>query len=383
MNQPGRETVDVLQELSEAVGLSGYEDRLAHRLKELFSPFADEIHVDALGNLTALKRGERGSSPPVRIMWAAHMDEIGFMVTKIEKGGFLRVTSVGGIDIRNVLSQEVVVHGRQDLPGILGAKPPHLTTEEEQQKPVPIHELFVDVGLTEERTRELVAPGDLVSFRRTFRRLNGSRVAGKSLDNRASVASLYHALKVLQGLRHTADVYAVATVQEEVGLRGATTSAFRLAPDVAIAVDVGFGAMPGLKPHETIELGKGPGILFGANAHPRLHQHLLEVARRFNIPYQIDVVPGRTGTDAWAIQVAREGIPTGLLSIPLRHMHSPAEVLDIGDVEATGSLLAFHAASLSYEMIQEWKPALDPPAKLPGEAAPPAEPLHPEGGDRP
>src|SRR5690606_31619823 len=142
-----------------------------------------------------------------------------------------------------------------------------------------------------------------------------------------SVASLYHALKVLQGLRHTADVYAVATVQEEVGLRGATTSAYHLTPDVAIAVDVGFGAMPGLKPHETIELGKGPGILFGANAHPRLHQQLLDVARRYNIPYQIDVVPGRTGTDAWAIQVAREGIPTGLLSIPLRHMHSPAEVL--------------------------------------------------------
>src|SRR5690606_22325109 len=204
VNQPGRETVDVLQELSEAVALSGYEGRLAQKLKELLSPFVDEIHIDALGNLTAVKRGEGGSSPPVRVMWAAHMDEIGFVVTKIEKGGFLRVSNVGGIDIRNVLSQEVTVHGRQDLPGVLGAKPPHLTTADERQKPVPLDELFVDVGLSEERARELVAPGDLISFRRPFRRLQGQRVTGKSLDNRASVASLYHALKVLQGLRHTA-----------------------------------------------------------------------------------------------------------------------------------------------------------------------------------
>src|SRR5690606_26492637 len=149
-----------------------------------------------------------------------------------------------------------------DLIGVIGAKPPHLTTEEERNKPVPLHELFVDVGLTEERARELVRVGDLATIRRDFRTLAGRRVTGKALDNRASVACMYEGLKVLQGLRRRADVYAVATVQEEVGLRGARTSAFAIGPDVAIAIDVGFGEMPGLKPKDTIALGKGPGILF-------------------------------------------------------------------------------------------------------------------------
>src|SRR5690606_22998870 len=168
-------------------------------------------------------------------------------------------------------------------------------------------------------------------IRRPFRTLAGRRATGKALDNRASVACLYQGLLHLQSLRHAADVYAVATVQEEVGLRGARTGAYGIAPDVAIAVDVGFGSMPGLKKKDTIDLGKGPGILFGANVHPRLHDHLVATARRFHIPFQLEVAPGRTGTDAWAIQVVGEGIPTALISVPLRHMHSPAEVVDADD----------------------------------------------------
>lgn len=357
MTGPGKDTLEVLERLSTAPGLSGYEHPVRDLVRELFEPLCDEIHTDALGNLVAIKRGE-GSGPRLKIMWAAHMDEIGFMVTKIEEGGFLRVTNVGGIDVRNVLGEEVTVHGRQDLIGVIGAKPPHLTTEEERNKPVPLHELFVDVGLTEERARELVRVGDLATIRRDFRTLAGRRVTGKALDNRASVACMYEGLKVLQGLRHRADVYAVATVQEEVGLRGARTSAFAIGPDVAIAIDVGFGEMPGLKPKDTIALGKGPGILFGANVHPRLHDHLVATARRFNIPFQLEVAPGRTGTDAWAIQVVTMGIPTALLSVPLRHMHSPAEVLDGDDLENTGRLLAFQAASLVEEEVAGWPPAL-------------------------
>lgn len=356
--EPATDTAAVLRRLSETPGLSGYEHPIRSLVTELFQPLCDTIRVDALGNLIALKKGE-GDGPRPKMLWAAHMDEIGFMVAKVEKGGFLRIASVGGIDVRNVLGEEVIVHGREELPGVIGAKPPHLTTEEERNRPVPIDELFVDVGLSEERARERVRPGDLVSLRRPFRALAGRRVTGKALDNRASVACLHHALEVLRGLRHRADVYAVATVQEEVGLRGAVTSAFGVMPDVAIAVDVGFGTMPGLKKKDTLDLGKGPGILFGANVHPRLHEQLVTVASRYNIPFQLEVAPGRTGTDAWAIQVTGEGIPTGLLSVPLRHMHSPAEVLDVADIEATGRLLAFHAASLTADDVDGWAPPLE------------------------
>lgn len=357
MKDPGRDTSEVLQRLSETPGLSGHEAPIRALVAELFQPLCDEIHIDALGNLMAIKRGS-GPLPRLKVMWAAHMDEIGFMVAKVEERGFLRVTNVGGIDVRNVLGEEVIVHGREDVIGVIGAKPPHLTTKDEQNRPVPMEDLFVDVGLTDERTRELIRPGDVISFRRSFRTLAGRRVTGKALDNRASVAAMYCGLKLLQTLRHEADVYAVATVQEEVGLRGAATGAFGIMPDAAIAIDVGFALAPGQKKKDPITLGKGPGLLLGANAHPGLREHLAEVARRFHIPIQTDVAPGRTGTDAWAIQVTAFGVPTGLLSIPLRHMHSPAELIDVDDVEATGRLLAFQAAHLTHDVVAGWAPPL-------------------------
>lgn len=336
--------------LSEATGPSGHEGEVASLIAEALKPLADEVNVDALGNVVALKRGE-GEGP--RVMWAAHMDEIGLMVADITEEGFLRVQPVGGIDRRTLLAQEVLVHGRKLLPGIVGTKPPHLLTPEEQEKIPPFHELFVDVGLGPE-VKEWVRPGDLVTVRRCPIALLGSRLSGKAFDNRASVVAMVEGLKVLGRLRHRADILAVATVQEEVGLRGATTAAFGLFPDVAIAIDVTFAQQPGVREDDSSKMGGGVDIARGANIHPGIFALAETVARREGIPYQVSVHPAATGTDAWAIQVAQEGIPTGLFSIPLRYMHSSVEVVDLQDIAATGRLLAHFSASLEADQVKEW-----------------------------
>jgi endoglucanase len=211
---------------------------------------------------------------------------------------------------------------------------------EEREKTIPMDKLFIDVGVGKEELERLVRVGDLVTLRREFTQLQGDLVAGKAFDDRTAVAAILVCLEGLASIRHAWDVYAVATVQEEVGLRGAITSAYGLAPDVAIAIDVTFGNQPGVSEAETVKMDKGPAIGFGPNVHPRLHEALVEMAKELEIPYQVEAVPGASGTDAWAIQVTREGIPTALISIPLRYMHTSVETVSLKDVERTGRLMA-------------------------------------------
>ncbi|MBL7183464.1 MAG: M42 family metallopeptidase [Anaerolineae bacterium] len=345
----------LLKKLSEARGVSGYEAEVREIVVEEFGRYANEVQTDKLGNVIALKRGE-GEEPRRRIMLAGHMDEIGLMVTTLEKG-FLRFTSVGGLDERTLLGQEVTVHGRRDLPGIIGSRPPHVLPKEEREKTIAMDKLFIDVGMGAEDLARLVRVGDLVTLRREFTQLQGDLVAGKALDDRTAVAAILVCLEGLASVRHAWDVYAVATVQEEVGLRGAITSAYGLAPDAAIAIDATFGNQPGVSEAETVEMGKGPAIAFGPNVHPRLYEALVEVAKGLEIPYQIEPVPGRSGTDAWAIQVTREGIPTALLSIPLRYMHTSVETVSLKDVERTGRLLAGFIGGLDGDFMEKlsWK----------------------------
>ncbi|MFS8639736.1 MAG: M20/M25/M40 family metallo-hydrolase, partial [Symbiobacteriaceae bacterium] len=237
------------------------------------------------------------------------------------------------------------------LPGIIGIKPPHLTTEEEGRKVPRLQDLFIDVGLPAEEARRRVRVGDPVTVRQEPARLQGQRMTAKSLDNRASVAVLCEALAQLRRRRHGVDVYAVATVQEEVGSRGAATSAYGLAPTLALAVDVTFGDQPGLPDTQTVELGKGPALARGANVHPRIYEALRDTARSEGIPFQEEYLPADSGTDAWFIQIAREGIPTGLVSVPLRYMHSPVELVDLGDVQEAGRLLAAWAARIDGDWL--------------------------------
>ena len=343
--------ISLLKQLSEAQGIAGFEGPIRDLVRQHWEPLVDEIEDGKLGSLIGLKHGV-GPEPRPRLMLAAHMDEVGLMVTAIEKG-FLRIARVGGTDRRVLLGLEVTVHGRRDLPGLVATRPPHVLTQEERKKTVPLDKIFVDVGLSEEKVEELVSVGDLISFRSELSELRNRRVSGKALDDRACVAAITLALERLQNVQHEWDVFAVATAQEETGLKGAMTSAYGVAPDAAIALDVTFGEQPGVPKGDTIPLGKGPSIAVGPNFHPGLVARLRKIAEDREIPYHVDPIPGRSGTDAWAIQVTREGVPTALISVPVRYMHQPVETLAVEDVERAGRLLASFVADSGASLLKD------------------------------
>ena len=353
--EPRVKVIPLLKRLSEAEGVTGCEGPVRELLRQTWEPFVDELREDKLGNLIALKRGEASRTPRPRLMLAAHMDEIGLRVTGIDKG-FLRITRVGGTDRRALLGIEVVVHATRrgrDLPGVVATRPPHVLPQAARKKTVPWDEMFVDVGLPPKKVERLVSVGDLISIRRELVELKNRRVAGKAIDNRISLVVLTLALEQLSGARHAWDVTAVATVQEEIGVRGAMTSAYGVAPDLGIALDVTFGKQPGVSDVDGSTLGDGPVILVGANFHSGIVTRMKEVAETHEIPYQLEPVPGRSGTDAWAIQVAREGVPTGLICVPVRYMHQPVETLDVQDAERAGRLLAAFVIGLEPDFLEK------------------------------
>jgi len=345
------EVIPLLKQLSETSGLSGFEGPAREFLRQTWQPFVDEMREGKLGSLIALKRGS-GDEPRPKLMLAAHMDEIGLMVTGIEKG-FLRITRVGGTDRRVLLGLEVTVHGERDLPGIVAARPPHVLPAEERKKTVPWTKLFVDVGLPAEEVERLVSVGDTISIQREMTELKNRRVAGKAMDDRACVAVITLALEQLARMQHAWDVFAVATVQEETGLKGATTAAYGVAPDLAVALDAGFAEQPGVSEAGVFPLGEGPSIGIGPNFSPGLVARLKKVAEAHEIPYHIEPTPGDSGTDAWAIQISRAGVPTALISLPIRYMHQPVETLDVKDVERTVRLLAVFVAGLEENFLEK------------------------------
>ena len=345
------ETKELLRILSNENGVSGYEHTLKDRIISTFKEYSDEIITDKLGNVIVLKKGNNNPNN-IKIMLAAHMDEIGLMVNDIEENGFIRFTTIGGIDPRTILGQEVLVHGKEDLFGVVGSKPLHLQDPSKQDKAIKIEDMTIDIGFSKEKVDEMVSIGDVITIKREITKLQGSRVSGKALDNRAGIVAMYECIIELNKLNHEADVYFVNTVQEEVSMAGAMASTYKINPDIGIAVDVGFGRTPELSKSESIELGKGPGITLGGNIHPGLRKEITEVAKRYNIPFQMELCAGGTGTDARAIQITREGIPSLVLSIPLRYMHTSVEVIDMIDVKNTAQLLAFFIASISNENLE-------------------------------
>jgi putative aminopeptidase FrvX len=351
--------VPLLKRLSEASGVSGYEHEVREIVKEAFARHADETWTDAMGNLIALKRG-MGPEPHPTLMLATHMDEIGLIVSELEDG-FIHFQQVGGYDDRVLLGQEVVVHGRRDFPGIIGARPPHVLPSAEREDPIPYDKLLVDVGLAPGALPALVRVGDLITMNSELVELKGEFVSGKALDNRVSVAAAAVCLEELARLRHTWDVYAVATVQEEVGLKGAITSTYGLHPDVGIAIDVTWAKQPGTPDEYTYDLGKGPTVGYGPNFHPKLQQALVETAKSLEMTVHLEPAARVGGTDAVAIQISHEGIPTALLGIPQRNMHTPVETVSVKDVERVGRLLAAFIGRLDENFLSSlaWDLGLD------------------------
>lgn len=309
--------------------------------------------MSTLGNFVGLARGA-GPDPRPRVAAAAHMDCIGFMVTRVEEGGFLRVTAVGGVDRRLLLGQEVDIVGKRRLFGVIGAKPPHLSTPEERSKLPPLDELYVDTGLPADQVEYLAPPGTVVLYRQEVAALRNGWAAGRYLDDIAGLAVIGVALEELRHAPHEADFYAVGTVGEEAGrYPGAATAAFDLRPQVAIAVDVTFGSYPSQNdPTSTYALGSGPAIGVGPNCHPKLVALLRDAAGEAGIPFSLEVMPGPTGTDAWGMQTVRGGVPTAILSVPLRYMHTPVETLSLDDIKNTGRLLALAARRVNWAFAE-------------------------------
>ena len=344
-----------LKQLLSLPGLSGYEGPARAAIAEAWRPLVDELTVSRLGSLHGLRRGS-GDAPRPKILLAAHMDAIGLMVTSITPEGLLHVTQIGGVDPRILPSTPVMVYATRDgeaqLPGIVGQPPDRLLPSSQHGKPVKISHLLIDTGLEPEEVKRRVRVGDLVSFDTQPLNLAGDALAGHSLDNRASVAALTVCLEELQNVRHNWDVYCVATVQEEESLGGGLTSPFEIEPQLAIAVDVTFAKGPGASDWRAHPMGKGVVLGWGPNSHPALFDALKDTADRIDMPYEIEVYPAYSGTDAMGMQIVGAGIPTMVLSIPLRYMHTPVEEVSLKDVARAGRLLAAFIAALQPDFME-------------------------------
>ena len=340
---------EFLKKLISTSGLSGFEDPTRRLITETWQPLTDEVSTSKIGSLHGYKRGS-GPEPRPAVLVATHMDAIGLMVTRIVDG-FLYVTEIGGIDPRVLAGQPVNVHGRETVPGVIIEPPTWLRPPDAQSGPVALENLLVDTGLPKRRVEDLVRPGDLVSFATEPLTLGSNFLAGHSLDNRASVAALTHALDVLQTRSHAWDVWAVATVQEEETMAGAATSAFDIRPTLAIAIDVTFGKSPGTPAERSFPLGDGPVLGLGPNIHPGVHKAVKAAADRLEMSTQLEPMPRHSGTDAYALQVAREGIPTMVISIPLRYMHTPVEMIHLKDITRVGRLVGEFIAGLQPDFM--------------------------------
>ncbi len=350
------ELFGLLKRLTEAFGVSGYEDDVRGVVIDELRGVADSVEVDSLGNVIAVKKGEGG----LRLLLDAHMDEIGFFVRYIDERGFVYLSPIGGWWDPIVLGQRVRIRtddGRL-VYGVVGSKPPHLLKPEEREKVVPLDRLFVDIGASSREEVESlgIRVGSPVDLDRDTIRLAGDRVTGKAMDDRAGVAALISAFKAIDG--QEADVYLVVATQEEVGLKGARVAAYRVAPHVGIAVDVTTANdVPGAEARDQVaRVGGGPALTVadgrsssGLISHPKLLKLLLDTAREAGIPVQLSILPGGT-TDGAVIALTREGVPTATVSIPTRYIHSPVELLSLRDLEYTSRLIV----EATKRVTKEW-----------------------------
>jgi endoglucanase len=337
------ESYEFLEKLIETPSPSGFEQPAARVYREYCEPFADEVKTDVMGSTIAVLAPD--AEP--KVMLSGHIDEIGFMVTNIDKKGFITFRTIGGIDMHLVPGKRVHIHTRKGkVLGVTGRTAIHLTEPDDRKKVSKVHQFWIDIGAkTKKATQRLVEIGDPVTFVDTIDKLQGDLVSGRGFDDRIGAFIVAETLRLLKPRRRQlkVGVYGVASVQEEVGLRGARTAAYGVDPLVGIAIDVGFATdHPGsnTKRFGEYALGKGPIISRGANINPKVYELLIKAANKKKIPHQVQGIPGGTGTDANAIQLTRAGVAAGLLSVPVRYMHTPVEVMALKDLENTAKLLA-------------------------------------------
>ena len=330
----------ILSEATSTLGVSGQEECVAAYFAEQFRPFVDEVRVDSMFNVIAHKKG---NGP--KVMLCAHLDEIALMVNKIEDDGCVRFSSVGGVDPRILPGSRVWVHGREKLFGTIGALPPHLMSAEDRSNNYKMDKLHIDLGMSAEKVRELVRVGDLVTFNTPLTELANDQVAAKSLDDRACVAIMLRAAERLQKMYCEADVYFVCSAQEEVGGRGAETAAFAVEPDLAVVLDVDFALTPGCGPDVANPLD-AMVVTHGPFVQPKVNKRLLDCAQAHHVKLSQNVASRGTGTDADEIGVSRAGVPTVLLSLPEKYMHTSVETISLDTLEEGARLLAHFISEL-------------------------------------
>ncbi|WP_100399836.1 M42 family metallopeptidase [Bacillus sp. FJAT-44742] len=352
------ETLEMLKELTDANGIPGNEREPREAMKKFIEPYADEITTDNLGSLIAKKVGKAGGP---KIMVAGHLDEIGFMVTSIDDNGFVKFQTVGGWWEQVMLAQRVtIMTSKGNISGVIGSKPPHILPADQRKKPVDKKDMFIDIGATSKEEAEEfgVKPGDSIVPVCDFTVLkNEKMLMAKAWDNRIGCAIAIEVLKQLEGESHPNEVYGVGTVQEEVGLRGARTSAHAIKPDIGFGVDVGIaGDTPGVTEKDALaKMGKGPQVLvYDASmvSHKGVRDFVTETADELGIPYQFDVVAAG-GTDSGAIHLTGEGVPSLSITVPTRYIHTHAGILHRDDFENAVKLIVAVIKKLDADKVKE------------------------------
>ena len=327
-----------LIKLSDMGGISGFEYTITPLIEKLLGRYCDEVKKDVSGNVVGYIWAEDKNAQTVMI--EAHTDGIGLMVKDIDERGYITFVAIGGVDARILPSCEVVVCGKEELYGVIGAKAPHLMSPDEKNQGAKIENMAVDVGLPHEKVKELVTPGDMIYFKTKAVKLLDKKLSGKYLDDRAGVISLLMCLEQLKDKKLPFNLAILCATQEEVGLRGALAGTYNISPICAIVVDVCHGTTPDSGSASTFKLGTGTVITCGPNIDRKMFELAKKAADENKIKYSVEAEGGHTGTDAWVVQTTRCGVATLLLSIPLRYMHTTVETLSIKDVEATAKLIA-------------------------------------------
>ncbi|MCL2109042.1 MAG: M20/M25/M40 family metallo-hydrolase [Oscillospiraceae bacterium] len=326
---------ETLSILCEPVGVAGCEFPASNAARELLLKYAPNAEVDKFGNVVGTIMFDENL--PVLLL-DAHIDEIGMIVNFIDENGFLKVSGAGGIDTRGLPAQMVTVWGKKPVKGVVCALPPHVKKDE--GKALNADEISIDCGFTKESAQELISLGDVVTIDAEFAELQGGKVTSRALDDRAGVAAILYALDLIKTRKVNFNLAILFSAQEELGCRGAVISAFNIAPNLSISVDVSYGNYPGSPENKTWKLGAGVMVGNSPVLDKTLYSKLVNIAKNKNIPCQVEVMGGKTGTTADVISIARTGVKCGLLSIPLRNMHTAAELVQLSDIEATGKLIS-------------------------------------------
>lgn len=335
---------DTVIELCALAGPSGFEDAAGARVKDMLEKALGEAETDALGNVIGIRRCGRENAK--KLLLDAHIDEIGLLVTHI-KDGFLKISPIGGIDSRILPGSEITLLTEPPMCGIVSVMPPHVLSEEDQKKPVKIEDTFIDIGLGQEEAEKAVPLGTPALLEGGgYTLLGENSLCSKALDDRACLAAIICAADMLKDEELDYDLIVMASAQEELGMRGARTGIYGADPDWCLAVDVTHANTPDSKPEKTMKGGAGPAIGVGPNITRRFSDRLKKLAIENDIPYQLEVMAGNTGTNAWVMQVSRKGVATALLSIPVKYMHTPFETMALSDGETAAKLIFRFALSL-------------------------------------